>query len=171
MAEGGSHHHERLLLLSKVKKICLCFLPLFLGYLLLQNTLNIDEPLAVSTGRSMEPNIHEGDILVFRGVKPETIEVGDVIVFEAPEEMGELLPPRITHRVTEIRHVNGDIFFRTKGDNAPLDTYEIPASNVIGLNVAVIPYVGLPLLFAQRPVGIMVILFLVVAPQFRGYEG
>ena len=59
MAEGGSHHHERLLLLSKVKKICLCFLPLFLGYLLLQNTLNIDDPLAVSTGRSMEPNIHE----------------------------------------------------------------------------------------------------------------
>lgn len=68
MAEGSSHHDDRILLLSKVKKICLCFLPLFLGYLFLQNTLNIDEPLAVSTGRSMEPNIHEGDILVFRGV-------------------------------------------------------------------------------------------------------
>ena len=118
----------------------------------------------------MEPNIHEGDILVFRGVRPEEIEVGDVILFEAPEEMGGLIPPRITHRVTEVRHINGDIFFRTKGDNAPLDTYEIPASNVVGLNVAVIPYVGLPLLFAQRPVGIMVILFLVVAPQLRGYE-
>lgn len=96
--------------------------------------------------------------------------MGDVILFEAPEEMNELLPPRITHRVIEIKHENGGILFRTKGDNAPLDTYEIPASNVIGLNVAVIPYVGLPLLFAQRPVGIIVILFLVVAPQFRGFE-
>jgi signal peptidase I len=171
MAEGGSHHYDRLLLLSKVKKLCLCFLPLFLGYLFLQNTLNIDEPLAVSTGRSMEPNIHEGDILVFRGVSFEEIEVGDVILFEVPEEMGGLLPPRITHRVIEVRRENGEIYYRTKGDNAPLDTYEIPASNVVGLNVAVIPYVGLPLLFAQRPVGIIVILFLVVAPRFRGYEG
>jgi signal peptidase I len=170
MAEGSSHHNDRLLLLSKVKKLCLCFLPLFLGYLFLQNTLNIDEPLAVSTGRSMEPSIHEGDILVFRGVSFEEIEVGDVILFEVPEEMGELLPPRITHRVIEVRRENGETFLRTKGDNAPLDTYEIPASNVVGLNVAVIPYVGLPLLFAQRPVGIIVILFLVVAPRFRGYE-
>lgn len=170
MAEGSSHHHERLLLLSKAKKICLCFLPLFLGYLLLQNTLNIEEPLAVSTGRSMEPNIREGDILVFRGVSVEEIEVGDVVLFDVPEEMDELLPPRITHRVIEIRKENGDIYFRTKGDNAPLDTYVIPASNVIGLNVAVIPYVGLPLLFAQRPVGMIVILFLVVAPQFRRHE-
>ncbi len=171
MAEGSSRHHDRLLLLSKIKKLCLCFLPLFLGYLFLQNTLKIDDPLAVSTGRSMEPNIREGDILVFRGVSAEEIEVGDVILFDVPEEMDELLPPRITHRVIEIRRENGDIYFRTKGDNAPLDTYEIPASNVVGLNVAVVPYVGLPLLFAQRPVGMMVILFLVVAPRFRGHEG
>ena len=41
-------------MLSKVKKLCLCFLPLFLGYLFLQNTLNIEEPLAVSTGKSMD---------------------------------------------------------------------------------------------------------------------
>ena len=170
MAEGGSRHRDRLLLLSKVKKLCICFLPLFLGYLLLQNTLNIEEPLAISTGKSMEPKIREGDILVFRGVTPEEIEVGDVILFEVPEEMEGLLPPRITHRVTEIRRVDGDLYFRTKGDNAPLDTYEIPAGNVVGLNVAVIPYLGLPLLYAQRPVGIFVILFLVVAPQLRGYE-
>jgi len=170
MAEGSSRYHDRLMLLSKVKKLCLCFLPLFLGYLLLQNTLNIEEPLAVSTGRSMEPNIREGDILVFRGVTPEEIEVGDVILFEVPKEMGELLPPRITHRVIEKRREGDDIVFRTKGDNAPLDTYEIPAANVVGLNVAVIPFVGLPLLYAQRPVGMIVILFLVVAPQFRGYE-
>ncbi len=170
MAEGGNRYHDRLLLLSKVKKLCLCFLPLFLGYLFLQNTLNIEEPLAVSTGKSMEPKIREGDILIFRGVTPEEIEVGDVILFEVPEEMKGLLPPRITHRVTEIRREDGALYFRTKGDNAPLDTYEIPAGSVVGLNVAVIPYVGLPLLYAQRPVGIVVILFLVVAPQFRGYQ-
>lgn len=171
MAEGSSGHRDRLLLLSKIKKLCLCFLPLFLGYLFLQNTLKIDDPLAVSTGRSMEPNIREGDILVFRGVSAEEIEVGNVILFDVPKEMEELLPPRITHRVIEIKRENGDIYFRTKGDNAPLDTYEIPASNVVGLNVVVIPYVGLPLLFAQRPVGMMVILFLVVAPRFRGRMG
>ena len=66
MAEGDSRRDDRILLLSKVKKICLCFLPLFLGYLFLQNTLNIDDPIAVSTGRSMEPNIHDKSLCLLR---------------------------------------------------------------------------------------------------------
>jgi len=154
--------------LLRIKKLCLFFLPFFLGYLYLQNTLNISEPLAVSVGRSMEPTIHEGDILVFRGVSVEDVEVGDVVLFMTPDEMLDLLPPRITHRVIGIRQEAGETYFRTKGDNAPLDTYEIPADNIIGMNVAVVPYLGIPILFAQSPLGIASIVALMIVSLRRG---
>jgi signal peptidase I len=153
--------------LLRLKKICLFFLPFFLGYLYLQNVLNISEPLAVSVGRSMEPTIHEGDILVFKGVNVEDVEVGDVVLFMTPDEMLDLLPPRITHRVIGIRQEAGKTYFRTKGDNAPLDTYEIPADNIIGMNVAVIPYIGIPILFAQSPLGMASIAALMIVSLRR----
>ena len=168
MAEGSSQLYSRYLVLLKVKKICLFFLPLFIGYLFLQTTLGISEPLAVSTGRSMEPSIHEGDILVYKGITAEEVVVGDIILFEVPDEMRDLLPPRITHRVIEIREVSGEIVFRTKGDNAPLDTYELPASNVIGKNVAVIPYVGMIILLAKNPYGVAAIIALLIISKSRG---
>jgi len=154
--------------LTKIKRTCLFFLPFLLGYMYMQHALSISEPLAVSVGRSMEPTIHEGDILVFRGVKPEDVKVGDVILFQVPEEMRELLPPRITHRVTGIRQEAGETLFRTKGDNAPLDTFEIPAENVIGMNVAVVPFVGSVILFAQSPWGIAATIMVIVVAQRRG---
>lgn len=153
--------------LGKVKKICLFVLPFLVVYMVLQSVLHTSEPLAVSKGRSMEPTIREGDILVFRGVSTEEVKVGDVLLFQVPDEMVGLLPERITHRVVEIRKEAGATYFRTKGDNAPLDTFEIPADKVVGLNIAVIPYVGTPILFAQSPLGMGAIMVLIVASERR----
>ena len=163
--EGNPPRHGAL---TKIKRTCLFFLPFLLGYMCLQYTLNISDPLAVSVGRSMEPTIHEGDILVFRGIEPEAVKVGDIILFQVPEDMRDLLPPRITHRVTGIRQEAGETLFRTKGDNAPLDTFEIPAENIIGLNVAVVPFVGSVILFAQSPGGIAATIMVIVVAQRRG---
>jgi signal peptidase I len=155
-------------LLGKVKKVCLFVLPFLIGYMALQGVMQTSEPLAVSRGRSMEPTIREGDILVFRGVSTEDVKVGDVLLFQVPDEMVGLLPERITHRVVEIRKEAGVTYFRTKGDNAALDTFEIPADKVVGLNIAVIPYVGTPILFAQSPLGMGAIMVLIVASERRG---
>lgn len=163
--EGGPMGHGAL---TKIKRTCLFFLPFLLGYMYLQHAMNISEPLAVSVGRSMEPTIHEGDILLFRGIEPEDVKVGDVILFKTPDEMLDLLPPRITHRVIGIRQEPGRTLFRTKGDNAPLDTFEIPAENVMGINVAVVPFVGLVIVFAQSPGGIAAIIILMVVAGRRG---
>ncbi|TRO54135.1 signal peptidase I [Candidatus Bathyarchaeota archaeon] len=154
--------------LGKVKKVCLFVLPFLVCYMALQGILHTSEPLAVSKGYSMEPTIREGDILVFRGVSTEEVKVGDVLLFQVPDEMVGLLPERITHRVVEIRKEAGVTYFRTKGDNAPLDTFEIPADKVVGLNIAVIPYVGAPILFAQSPIGMGAIMVLIVASERRG---
>lgn len=153
--------------LGKVKKLCLFLLPFLVGYMALQGVLHTSEPLAVSRGYSMEPTIREGDILVFRGVSAEEVKVGDVILFQVPDEMVGLLPERITHRVVEIRKEAGVTYFRTKGDNAPLDTFEVPADKVVGVNIAVIPYVGAPILFAQSPLGVGTIMVLIVASERR----
>ena len=149
---------SRYLYLFKVKKLCLFLFPLFFGFSLLQVVCNTSTPLAVSQGRSMQPLIKEGDLLLFQGVPAEEIQVGNIILFETPLEMRDLLPPRITHRVTEIIRDNRGIHFRTKGDNAPPDTYEVPSGMVLGVNVAIFPYIGLVLLYIQTPLGIGLIL-------------
>jgi len=164
----GPADNTRHRILGKVKKMCLFVLPFLVGYMVLQSALHTSEPLAVSRGHSMEPAIREGDILVFRGVSTEEVKVGDILLFQVPDEMVGLLPDRITHRVVEIRKEAGVTYFRTKGDNAPLDTFEIPADKVVGLNIAVLPYVGTPILFAQSPIGMGAIMVLIVASERRG---
>jgi signal peptidase I len=149
---------SRYLYLLKVKRLCIFIFPLFFGFSLLQVVCNTSMPLAVTQGSSMQPLINEGDLLLFQGIPAEEIQVGDIIIFEVPLEMRDLLPPRITHRVTEIIRDNRGIHFRTKGDNAPPDTYEISSDKILGVNIAIFPYIGLFFLYIQTPIGIGLIL-------------
>lgn len=88
---------------------------------------------AVASG-SMEPQIQKG-ALVFVG--PGTAEVGDVIAFKAPD--GQMT----IHRVKGIQHLNGKTYYSTRGDaNAAPDSFAIPASQVQGVVVKHVPYVG-----------------------------
>lgn len=144
--------------LSNIKRLCIFLFPVFFGFTLLQLVCNTSIPIAVSQGQSMEPIIKEGDVLIFQGIPVEDIQIGDVIIFDVPIEMNGLLPPKITHRVIDVITDDRGIFFRTKGDNAPPDTYEIPASHVHGVNIASLPYLGLFFLYIQSPLGLCVIL-------------
>jgi len=159
---------NRYIHLIKFKRLCLFLFPLFFGFSLLQVVCNTSMPLAVSQGRSMQPLINEGDLLLFQGVPAEEIQVGDIILFEVPPEMRDLLPPRITHRVTEVIRDNRGIHFRTKGDNAPPDTYEVPSTMVQGINVAIFPYIGLVLIYIQTPIGIGFVLAVGLVTRGRG---
>ena len=62
----------------------------------------------------------------------------------------------------------GEPWCRTRGHNAPLDPFEIPAENVIGMNVAVVPFVGSVILFVQSPWGIAATIMVIVVAQRRG---
>jgi len=53
----------------------------------------------------------KGDILFIVGTKPEKLEEGDIIIFEA----GQNNP--IIHRIINIQEQNGDYTFSTVGDN------------------------------------------------------
>ncbi len=115
--------------------------------------------LAVIEGRSMEPTLNTGDLVLMLPVNdPREISIGDVIVFRRPN--GEL----IIHRVIEIRIYNDTYYYVTKGDNNPVpDPPNNPGEpgisfrSVIGKVVSIgdgvvikVPYIGIiPLLLIR----------------------
>lgn len=70
-------------------------------------------PLIVLTD-SMFPVIESGDLIICHTAEPEDIETGDVIAFFDPAGNGSTI---VTHRVIEVTEQNGEIAWRTKGDN------------------------------------------------------
>jgi signal peptidase len=110
--------------------------------------------IQVVEGRSMLPTLVEGDITITQYVGPDLIEVGDVIVFYAsPPERG-----RIVHRVIEKIVQDGEVYFRTQGDNWPFpDPHKVPSHRIIGKVVLVIPRIGLVRLYISPSAGILLV--------------
>lgn len=118
---------------------------------LVREAAGLETPLAAVRGNSMYPLLKEGDIIIVKRPGPNEIAVGDIIVYRSVR--GGL----IVHRVVGVTKVDGDYFFRTKGDNNPLEDhflgeYEgglgVPSHRVVGVAVRLcgytvkIPYVG-----------------------------
>lgn len=91
---------------------------------------------------SMEPTIHVYDVVVNLAVKsPEDIKVGDVITFESTSSISKGLT--VTHRVQDIRIVNGRYEYVTKGDYNPVaDSSTAKYENVLGKVAFKIPQLG-----------------------------
>jgi signal peptidase I len=67
---------------------------------------------------SMEPTIDAGDLILSRSVKPEDLEVGDIITFRADIPVGNSTREEsVTHRIVQIQEIGGIFYFTTKGDN------------------------------------------------------
>ena len=70
-------------------------------------------PLIVLTD-SMYPVIESGDLIICHTAEAEDIAEGDVIAFFDPAGNGSSI---VTHRVLEVTEKNGELAWRTKGDN------------------------------------------------------
>ena len=88
----------------------------------------------------LKNGFNKGDILFILGTKPEKLELGDVIIFEASASNP------VIHRIIEIKNVNGNLFFSTIGDNNKGQlSFEknINSEQIIGKAVVkIFPYVG-----------------------------
>ncbi|NHJ24938.1 MAG: signal peptidase I [Candidatus Lokiarchaeota archaeon] len=150
--------------------ISVAFFGSFLVYFILQVALNTESPIVVVVSGSMEPTIHEGDLLFVKGTSPEDIKNGtaedkdgDIIVFDArglwigaPEEP-------IVHRVIDKFFVGDIWYFRTKGDaNSLPDAAPVPESNVIGVVIGGIPYIGWVKIFLTRS-GLLIPLLVIIS--------
>ncbi len=152
--------------------MCLILLPMLIVNctLLLKSVMNKDEvptvgnvcPMIVLTP-SMEGEAEDcfnaGDLIFVKIAEPEDIEVGDVITFYDPDGSGTSV---LSHRVEEIYEENGQMYFRTKGDNnLSSDPTPAPAENLIGTYTGFrIPSAGHVAMFMQTTWGLVVCVLL-----------
>jgi len=122
----------------------------------LKYVLNTSKPVVVVEGVSMEPTLHEGDILIVKGVHPKDIEIGDIIVFESSESTPHILPNKtVVHRVIDIKYdeERNQYLYLTKGDNNktnPIPDGWVPDEDVYGVVIFIIPRVGVVSLWLRR---------------------
>ncbi|MEO5885941.1 MAG: signal peptidase I [Candidatus Limnocylindrales bacterium] len=103
---------------------------------------------------SMSPAMHQGDLLIDMPTSAtSTYRVGDIVTFRPTP--GYI----VTHRIVAI----GADGISTKGDaNTAADLGQIPAANIVGRVVAVVPLVGAVAAFFRQPVGIAALLAVMV---------
>lgn len=95
---------------------------------------------------SMIPYLNIGDIVVIQ--PQQEYFKGDPITFYGPDNR------IVTHRVLEIKEVNKQISFLTKGDaNRDSDGDETTKEKVIGKVIAIIPKLGFLVVFVRSPLG------------------
>ena len=126
-------------------------------------------PLIVLTD-SMYPVIHSGDLIFCETAEADEVEEGDVICFFDPAGNGTTI---VTHRVTEVVEENGEVSFRTKGDNNNTeDRMLVPADSLVGVYQSRLGGAGRVALFMQTTTGLIVcvvlpIVLLVVYDMIR----
>lgn len=108
--------------------------------------------LTVLSG-SMEPTIKTGSIVA---IKPApAYKTGDIVTYGA---IGRNKIP-ITHRIREVKVINGKTFFATKGDaNQTADSVDVPEDSVHGKVFLTLPYAGYAITAAQKPIGFLLII-------------
>ena len=160
--EKASTAHKTLTIVGIV--LCILLIPILLINLTLiaKSYINKDDvpniggttPLIVLTD-SMYPIIESGDLIICQGAEPEEIQVGDVIAFFDPAGNGTTI---VTHRVIEVTEQNGELAWRTKGDNNNTeDRLAVTADKLVAVYEGTrIPSFGNVALFMQSTPGLIV---------------
>ncbi|MGH8885898.1 MAG: signal peptidase I [Egibacteraceae bacterium] len=113
------------------------------GAIIALNTGALGVTPAVIHGISMEPTMHEGDIVLARRVASESLTVGDVVSFH---QRGRT----VVHRIARIDATGGSPVLTTLGDNNEAPDSPVPAETLVGRVVMHLPGVGQPILWVQR---------------------
>ena len=149
------------------------------GYGAFTIAMGTANPLVVVESESMLPTLEIGHLLVLQARASDQIHVGDIIVFDASYHTKP-----IVHRIVQIDEVVIEpanetagtpevIEYRyyTQGDNNDLrDPMYRTHSDIIGVVVFAIPYIGHITLFLHQPYGFAIVLVLFIAlliiPEF-----
>ena len=142
--------------------LCIILLPILIinVTLIAKSYINTEEvpslggvfPMIVLTD-SMYPEISAGDLIICNTAEPEEIQVDDVISFFDPMGSGTSV---VTHRVLEIVQEDGQLSYRTKGDNNNAeDQVLVPQDNLVGIYRSRIPGLGNVAMFMQTTPGLI----------------
>lgn len=128
--------------------------------------------------KSMEPAINPGGMVVTRPVGMGDIKVGDTILFTEPHIEKEA---RICHRVIDIKQIDSQLFFQTKGDaNEYPDPDLVSPQNFIGKTIFYVPRVGniaylshlhaTPITFMGKKISVALLVILAIGLTVIGTE-
>lgn len=101
--------------------------------------------IAVDSG-SMKPIFDRESVVIVEQIRNnyDIIGIGDIIAYQVDNRI-------VIHRVTNIKTVDDEIYYYTKGDaNSFEDDYKIPKETVIGVLRRKIPYVGLHIVWLSK---------------------
>lgn len=98
---------------------------------------------------SMEPEFNAGDVILINNkLDPK---LNDVVTYKHPDGI------LVTHRITKTVKKNGEVFFKTKGDNNNVDDQIlIPRKNILGIQKIIIPKAGYIARFVSSPIGFFI---------------
>lgn len=104
-------------------------------------------PSAIATG-SMKPGINPGDVVLVKKVQDradiEALQIGDIIQFKKESIL-------VNHRIIDIVEEDGEMKYRTKGDNnSAQDADLVVAEDIKGTVVEVVPKIGWPTLILKN---------------------
>ncbi len=162
MAKGKTSTSHKVLTIVGII-MCVILIPILFinATLIAKSFINKDEvpsiggilPLIVLTD-SMDPKIESGDLIICHTAEAEEIKVNDIISFFDPAGNGTSI---VTHRVVEIVEKNGEILFRTRGDNNNTEDKElVPAENLVGIYKTRIAGAGHIAMFMQSTAGLII---------------
>jgi signal peptidase I len=111
-------------------------------------TVQLGGHVVVISGRSMEPAIPLGALVIaepFRGARPQP---GEAVTFVADNWR------LVTHRVQRVVEEEGSAYVATKGDaNAEPDPVVVPQSKLVGRVTIAVPWLGYVVVAMSRPQG------------------
>lgn len=135
-------------------------------------TLKGDLPFTPIFGRSMEPTLHSGSLLIIKTINPGDIKVGDIIIYNIPISVRDYYnyPATITRRVTEIKNAPTPGFI-TKGDNTGNDPFTVRPMDIRGIVSGQVPFLGLLFFFFQSYQGLISVVTVLILLTIFLYSG
>lgn len=111
---------------------------IFMGLLTMLISCQFRYGVLVIGSNSMKGAIDRGDVSFYESYHKQNIKVGDIIIYKYNNI-------EIVHRVVEIKNVNGELRFYTKGDrNKNNDPNYRTEKDIVGVSLFRIKYVGYP---------------------------
>lgn len=112
---------------------------------------------------SMEPKYNIGDLIIIKQIPINKIKVGDVINY-----ISENQTDTITHRVVQITEIDGQKYYKTKGDsNNSEDSELINQSRIRGILLFKVSKVGIILTKMLTGTGLVVLFGIILLSYFR----
>lgn len=100
---------------------------------------------------SMEPSARPGDLYLTRLVPAASLQVGDIIAIN-----NQITGTYYSHRIYEMREMNGAIRIITKGDaneSPDRDPFMVSPVSEVSKSIKAIPYIGRPMVYMNTVQG------------------